>query len=61
MNRITKSQPIEFTSLSNAWDCANRAQRTMTVMNGDNGRFWVVGMADSQRLEAAGYEYAARL
>ena len=46
-----------YISLANAqYAVANR--RGYAVMLGDDNRFWVVTLADAQRLERAGYEWA---
>ena len=55
---LTKNAPIKFTSLANANNFVNNAIKAMAVMIGDDNRFWVVTMADAQRLEKAGYEWA---
>ena len=55
---LTKNAPIKFTSLANANNFVNNAIKAMAVMMGDDNRFWVVTMADAQRLEKAGYEWA---
>lgn len=46
-----------FTSLALAQSFADRKQGR-AVMLGDDERFWVVSMADAQRLERQGYEWA---
>ncbi|MFN8993198.1 MAG: hypothetical protein ACK5X3_05970 [Pseudomonadota bacterium] len=55
---LTKSAPIKFTSLSTANSFVNNAIKSMAVMMGDDNKFWVVTMADAQRLEKVGYEWA---
>ena len=54
----TKNAPIKFSSLAIANQFVNQAIKSMAVMMGDDGKFWVVTMADAQRLEKAGYEWA---
>lgn len=51
-----KYQPDKFRSRELAFSCATR--RGWCVMLGDDGRYWVVCLADAARLEAAGYEWA---
>lgn len=55
---LTKSAPIKFTSLSTANSFVNNAIKSMAVMMGDDNKYWVVTMADAQRLDKAGYEWA---
>ena len=50
--------PLKFSSLATAKSFADKAVKTMAVMLGDDSKFWVVSMAESQRLERAGYEWA---
>ena len=57
---ITKNEPLKFSSASLAHGFADKATKSMAVMKGDDNKFWVVTMADSQRLEKAGYKYADR-
>ena len=54
---ITKNAPYKFTQLSYAQNFVNRAIPMMAIFMGDDNKFWVVGMADAQRLEKAGYEW----
>lgn len=54
----TKNAPIKFISLATANYVADNALIPMAVMMGDDERFWVVTMADAQRLDRAGYEWA---
>lgn len=46
--------------LGRAWAFADGCDRAMFVVMGDDGFFWIVGGADAQRLEKAGYELATR-
>ena len=55
---ITKNAPIKFSALATAKSFAGKAIKAMAVMMGDDGKFWVVTMADAQRLEKAGYKWA---
>ena len=52
-----KYQPLKFNSHALANSCANR-MNAGAVMLGNDGKFWVVCMADAARLEAAGFEWA---
>lgn len=54
---LTKSAPIKFVSLASAQRFVDHAIKAMAVMMGDDGKFWVVTMADAQRLEKVGYEW----
>ena len=54
---LTKNAPYKFTQLANAQNFVNRARRGMAIFMGDDNQYWVVGMADAQRLEKAGYEW----
>jgi hypothetical protein len=47
-----------FTTLGLAQAFADRCKKSHAVMLGDDERFWVVSMADAQRLERQGYEWA---
>ena len=53
-----KYQPDRFVSLANARSFAAGASKPCMVMLGDDGRFWVVVMADAARLNDMGYEFA---
>ena len=55
---ITKNAPVKFSSLALAQGFAEKAVKSMAVMMGDDNKFWVVTMADAQRLERVGYEWA---
>ena len=56
-NMTIKMRIERYISLANAqYAVANR--RGYAVMLGDDNRFWVVTLADAQRLERAGYEWA---
>lgn len=55
---LTKNAPVKFNSLSTANSFVNNAIKPIAVMMGDDNKFWVVTMADAQRLEKAGYEWA---
>lgn len=48
----------QFTSRALAFAYANRAAKTLWVMLGDNGRYWVTTPANCARLERMGYEWA---
>lgn len=52
-----KRTPVVFRDGDLAKRCAARG-RAETVMLGD-GAFWIVCLADAERLNNAGYEYAA--
>jgi hypothetical protein len=47
-------------NLGRAFAFADGCKRAMFVVMGDDGMFWIVGGADAQRLERAGYELAVR-
>jgi len=44
-----------------AFSFADRATKSMLVVLGDDERYWVVTMADAERLIRAGYEAAPRI
>ena len=50
-----------FRSSELAWGFANHAEKAMMVLLGDDERYWVVRMADAERLLRAGYEAAPRI
>lgn len=52
-----KYRPDAYRSEELAWSAANR-MKAGVVMLGDDCRFWVVCLADADRLEKAGYEFA---
>jgi hypothetical protein len=52
-----RHEPIRFVSLALASSCAARSKCDV-VMLGDDGRFWIVCLADAQRLERLGFEWA---
>jgi hypothetical protein len=47
----------KYIELANA-NFAVKNRRGYAVMLGDDNRFWVVTLADAQRLERVGYEWA---
>lgn len=50
-----------FSTPALAFESADRIQNGAgMVIMGDDGRFWVVMMADAERLHRAGYAYAER-
>ncbi|WP_155831794.1 hypothetical protein [Hylemonella gracilis] len=49
---------FKFTKLANARSFANRAEKLMMIVMGDDERFWVTTPAHAERLVKAGYEYA---
>jgi hypothetical protein len=53
----SKSSISRFTKLTNAKSYANRATRPMSILMGDDERFWVVSRAAGETLNKAGYEY----
>lgn len=52
--------PLVFKSEASAWACADRFDPPMTVILGDCPQYWVVSMADAEKLIQAGYERAPR-
>ena len=46
-----------YASLANA-EYAVSLRRGYTIMLGNDGRYWVVTLADAARLERAGYDWA---
>jgi hypothetical protein len=51
---------LKYTSRTNAFDFIyNHAVKPMTVILGDDGKFWVVTVAEGERLHRQGYSYAA--
>jgi hypothetical protein len=50
---------FQMRSLALARSFALGCDRPMFVVMGDDDCFWIVGGADAQRLERAGYELAA--
>ena len=52
-------QVSKFNSRERAFSFMNHATICLAVMLGDDSRFWVCDMADAQRLERTGYEWAA--
>lgn len=52
-----KYKPSKYNSRELAFSAAARSKCDV-VMLGDDGKFWVVCMADAARLEAAGFEWA---
>ena len=53
-----KYKPLKFLIRENAFSCAERCTKAHGVILGDDQRFWVVCMADFDRLIRAGYEAA---
>jgi hypothetical protein len=51
-------QKFEFNTLAMATRFTERAIKPMDIILGDNGLFWVVTLADGERLVRAGYERA---
>ncbi len=50
-------EPRKFLDRDRAFSCAARTKGDV-VMLGDDGRYWIVCMADAARLERAGIEWA---
>lgn len=55
MNNIFK---LRYKHLGTAIDVSCRAKKAMAVIMGDHNFFWVVTLADAEKLHKAGYEYA---
>ena len=53
-----KQRAARFNDRGLAFAHAASANKTLWVMLGDDGKFWVVCPADAARLERMGYEYA---
>jgi len=57
--KITPSNGIfKFINLSNAKNLADRAKKSMAILLGDDGRYWVVSLGLGEKLMKAGYEMA---
>lgn len=52
------TKAFKFTTLGNAQTFADGCLKMQGIILGDDQRFWVVGMADFDRLIKAGYEAA---
>ncbi len=52
-----RHEPARYQDRGLAFAAAHR-QKAGAVMLGDDGRYWVVCLADAARLEAAGLEWA---
>jgi len=48
----------EFNSFRLAESCANHTIKMSSVILGDNGKFWVVNMANMEKAIRNGYEVA---
>ena len=48
----------KFNSLSLARSFSNRTKKASAIILGDDGKFWVVTLAEMERLLAQGYELA---
>lgn len=57
LDQILK-ETFRFTRRDLAFSFAHRAEKTLWVMLGDDGRFWVTTPANCARLERMGYEWA---
>lgn len=57
MKNTANIHPFKFAELDNAIGFARQGKANMIVM-GDYGRYWVVTVAEAQRLIRAGYELA---
>jgi hypothetical protein len=53
-----KYSPDVFSTREAAFRSTERSVKMAIVMLGENGKFWVVCMADAQRLVKAGFEPA---
>ena len=53
-----RNRASRFISRKLAFQCAAHAVKTLWVILGDDGRFWVVRPVDAMRLEKMGYEFA---
>jgi hypothetical protein len=51
-----KIKPYKFTSLENAKSFANRCNKMMGILMGDDSKFWVVCMSDFAKGIRSGYE-----
>ncbi len=51
-------ETFKFNTRHNAFAFAARAEKTMWVMLGDDGKFWVTTPANCSRLERMGYDWA---
>lgn len=49
---------FEFSKKENAFGFADKCEKMQMIILGDNGKFWVVSMAEGARLLKAGYEMA---
>ena len=57
MTRLTTSYGVyRFNALANARSFQNRATKTMGIILGDDGRYWVVTGSQMARLIKAGYD-----
>ena len=56
-----KTQIYRFRRYDSAERFADHAVKAMMVLLGDDERFWVVTMANVERLHRAGYEVAPRV
>ena len=51
-----KIKPYKFTTLENAKSFANRCDKMMGILMGDDSKFWVVCMSDFAKGIKSGYE-----
>ena len=51
-----KIKPYKFTNLENAKSFANRCDKMMGILMGDDSKFWVVCMSDFAKGIKSGYE-----
>ncbi len=51
-------ETYKFTNRECAFSFANRAEKTLWVMLGDDGRYWVTTPANCARLGKMGYQWA---
>ena len=57
--RLTAPNGVfKFNNLLNAKDFADRAIKSMTILLGDGGKYWVVSLSMGEELVKSGYELA---
>ena len=49
---------FRFSNFTNAKDFANRATKSMAILLGDDGKYWVVSLGLGEELVKSGYELA---
>lgn len=49
---------FKFNNLLNAKDLAGRAKKSIVILLGDDGRYWVVSLSLGEELVKSGYELA---